>query len=100
MEQVHANEEEFNTLSTKGDFKQVAPISTRNELKILQHLGYSASVVIKNFPTTLEEDNKILEDKTLTMNVRNCVLMRRGEKEVSILLTNFDSWFSTCGVMG
>jgi len=39
--------------------------------------------ILKTFDTTLESDNKLLEsDKGLTMNQRNCVVMRRGEKEI------------------
>ena len=49
---------------------------------MVQAIAREAQRTLKGFDTTLEQDNKILEEGKLTMNVRNCVLMRRGEKEV------------------
>ncbi len=62
----------------------IEPISIPNEIKVLQAIAASSEAMLKNFETTLEEDNKILKDPKLklSMNLRNCVLMRRGEKEV------------------
>jgi histone-lysine N-methyltransferase SETD3 len=82
---VHADEADFKILEDlNSDYTNVAPISRRNECAMLQHIAASARNVLAGFDTTLEEDNKILEDPDhkLTMNIRNCVLMRRGEKEV------------------
>jgi len=43
----------------------------------------AADETLKQFDTSLEEDNKLLNSgKDLTMNLRNCVVMRRGEKEI------------------
>jgi len=38
----------------------------------------------RKFDTSLDEDNKTLDDpdKKLTMNMRNCLIVRRGEKEI------------------
>lgn len=82
---VHASMEELEQLQKQGsDFKQVAPLSKRNEADMLQTIATDARRVLRGFRTTLEEDNALLEDKnhTLTMNMRNCIVMRRGEKEV------------------
>jgi histone-lysine N-methyltransferase SETD3 len=82
---VHADQEDLEKLRKQGsDFKNVPPISMRNEASVLQHVAIAAQRVLSGFPTTLEQDNKILQDPEhkLTMNIRNCVLMRRGEKEV------------------
>jgi len=96
---VHATEEELAQLAEeRADFKKVGPINQRNENAVCADLGRAAMVVLQGFPTTLEEDNKILSDNSssLTMNIRNCVVMRRGEKEVlhayTDLATRTQNW--------
>lgn len=82
---VHATEEELASLfNASMDFKKVDPISQRNEAAVLADLAAKAQQTMAGFDTTLEEDNKILKDRAneLTMNIRNCIIMRRGEKEV------------------
>ena len=81
---VHCDQKELDIIRSRGpsDFKQVAPINVRNEASMLQHLAARAKLVLNEFPTTLEEDIKLLKDTSLTMNIRNCIVMRKGEKEV------------------
>jgi len=64
--------------------KKIDPVSIRNECAILQVVAKACEETLKGFDTTLEEDYKLLEDpdKKLTMNLRNCLIMRRGEKEI------------------
>ena len=45
-------------------------------------------VALEKYPTTLEEDLKILEREDLTFNQRNCVLYRSGEKKILLFLIN------------
>ena len=54
---------------------------------MLLALGEESKRVLNGFPTTLEEDEKLLLDPNneLTMNIRNCIIMRRGEKQVNSL---------------
>jgi len=63
----------------------IAPLSVRNELAVLTALAVAAKKSLNLFDTTLEQDNGFLKDEEhypkLT-NMRNIVLMRRGEKEV------------------
>jgi len=79
--------------ATREDLEKIArfqnttkfdPISIPNEAKCIFEVANQSEKTLKGFDTTLEEDIKILEDadKNLTMNQRNCVLMRKGEKEV------------------
>ena len=37
---------------------------------------------LAKYPTSLDEDFKILEDKSLTYNIRNCVQLRVGDKKI------------------
>jgi len=64
--------------------KKIDPISIRNECAVLQVVAQACEDTLKGFDTTLEEDLKLLEDvdKKLTMNQRNTLIMRKGEKEV------------------
>jgi histone-lysine N-methyltransferase SETD3 len=63
---------------------KIPPINIRNEAQVYYEIARVAEQTLKGFATSLEEDNKLLQDKKsdLTMNVRNCIIMRRGEKEV------------------
>jgi len=82
---AHADDDEFKSLTTKGDMKEVVDaITQRNENAVLQELAKQALATLAGFTTTLEQDVKLLADadRKLTMNLRNCILMRRGEKEV------------------
>jgi histone-lysine N-methyltransferase SETD3 len=69
-----------------AEFKvdDIEPISIRNEIAVLRVLADSAAKQLARFESTVDEDNKLLADpeKKLTTNIRNAILMRRGEKEV------------------
>ena len=61
----------------------IPPISPENENKVLLQVQFLAQQQLDKYPTTYEEDLKILEqDKTITWNNRNALLMRLGEKKV------------------
>lgn len=61
----------------------IPPISIKNEKEVLTWIQFTAISMLKKYPTTYEEDLKILETtKDFTFNTRNCVLMRSGEKKV------------------
>ena len=61
----------------------IPPISIENEKRILQKIEKLSIEQYKQYPTTYEEDLKILEtNKEMTWTQRNCVLMRSGEKKV------------------
>ena len=64
------------------------PISPDNEKKILQRIQELAGIQLTRYPTAYEDDLKILaENKTLSYNNRNAVLMRSGEKKVAGLFS-------------
>ena len=56
--------------------------SIANERKVLRKVGLLSLRQMKEYPTSIEEDENILKDKGLTFNNRNSVLMRMGEKKV------------------
>ena len=58
------------------------PISTENEQDMLVKLIEIATKCLKKYPQTYEEDAKLLENKDLTFNERNCIVYRSGEKKI------------------
>lgn len=65
----------------------IPPISIENETQILNQIRDQCIVQLKNYPTSYEEDVKILKTrKDLTYNQRNCVIMRSSEKHVTIYI--------------
>jgi len=81
---AHAAVEELLALTKIQDVTIIDPINPQNENRVMQVLAKAAQEQLKEFSTTLDEDNKMLTDEKsgLTMNQRNCVVMRRGEKEI------------------
>jgi len=70
-------------ISNQGRLDDIAPISWSNEIMCLNDLRDAATVALSNFDTTFEEDTKLLKEGNITdSNIRNCVVVRRGEKEV------------------
>jgi histone-lysine N-methyltransferase SETD3 len=82
----HAQDSEIMLLSSADDFKidDIEPISIRNEIAVIQSFAASAARQLLNFDSNTEQDNKLLKDPSIKLpnNLRNCVVMRRGEKEV------------------
>lgn len=70
--------EESNT-----NFYYVSPISKELEIKVLKHLLILCKECLRKYPTTLEEDKKIIKNsKGLTFNMRNCLCVVISEKTV------------------
>jgi hypothetical protein len=61
-------------------------ISLENERQTLQLLIDICTEQIKHYPTTVEEDEKMLEENDLTYNQRNCVIFRASEKNTLKIL--------------
>jgi len=57
-------------------------MTRENELAVLQELNRAAKAALTGFSTTMEEDEKLLKDETLSINHRHVVILRIGEKEV------------------
>ena len=58
-------------------------ISHTNETATWRKILKEANEALNKYPTTLEDDLEILEeDKSLTRNLRNCIMFRKNEKVV------------------
>ena len=81
---VHAKDSELLLLTSneKFDVKKIDPLSLRNEREVLADLALAAETSMSQFECSLEEDERLLSSNDLSSNVRNAILMRRGEKQV------------------
>jgi histone-lysine N-methyltransferase SETD3 len=73
-------------------FFLISPISVEMEIKVLNKLQQIVNEAINKYPTTIEEDRKILHSGTQSHNKRNCILMRMAEKEVLQFYVEFISY--------
>eukprot|EP00826_Nyctotherus_ovalis_P018840 TRINITY_DN15715_c0_g1_i11.p1 TRINITY_DN15715_c0_g1~~TRINITY_DN15715_c0_g1_i11.p1 ORF type:complete len:547 (-),score=134.33 TRINITY_DN15715_c0_g1_i11:28-1668(-) len=63
------------------------PLSVKNEVRVLKGAISLAKNLLDKYATSYEEDRRILEEnKELTFNQRNCVVMRAGEKKILLKL--------------
>jgi histone-lysine N-methyltransferase SETD3 len=77
------NNNNNNNAEDRIKIDDIEPISCRNEIEVLKHIQSAAREVLAEFETSLDEDNALLkENKFPDSNYRNCVVMRRGEKQV------------------
>ncbi|CEO98007.1 hypothetical protein PBRA_006121 [Plasmodiophora brassicae] len=74
----------------------VPPISHRNERAALHCLREATLATMQRFQGTLADDNEMLGRTDLTLNERNCIVTRRGEKIVcAFFLDLFDAAMAT-----
>eukprot|EP01083_Nonionella_stella_P141743 437319_1 len=103
---AHARNEEmllFNTIASDGDdwkgsgspmlIEDRHALSIENERKVLQSVRDAARESLAQFDTSYEEDCRLLDEHEAFSNIRNCVLMRHGEKEV---LRFYETLFDRC----
>jgi histone-lysine N-methyltransferase SETD3 len=57
-------------------------LSLRNEAAALGALLRSCEAALSAFPTSVDEDDALLREGDLNVDLRNCVVQRRGEKRV------------------
>lgn len=60
----------------------VPPLSVDTEERVFLMLAEHCDARLAGFETTLEEDEQLLREEELPRNVRNCLLLRRGEKKL------------------
>ncbi|MET0401640.1 MAG: SET domain-containing histone-lysine N-methyltransferase [Cystobacter sp.] len=73
--------EEFSQQQKAGE-RVHGPLNLDNEERALELLGLTCEARLSLYPTTLEEDDRLLREGTLSKNTRNCVLVRREEKRL------------------
>ncbi|EGR34646.1 SET domain protein [Ichthyophthirius multifiliis] len=62
--------------------KKTPPISIQNEIDMWNKINQVCQNQMQLYKTNIEEDNQLLQDNNLTLNQRNCVLLRLGEKDI------------------
>jgi histone-lysine N-methyltransferase SETD3 len=88
----HASLDELVPLTKLDSLEKIDPVGPANEARVMHVIAEQAAKVLAGFPTSLEEDNRLLNspDSKQTMNERFCTLMRRGEKEVLTAYIDLD----------
>ena len=81
-----SDSEDEGSLGKDFKAKDLPPISIRSEKKALERLYRHAKEQYDAYPTSFEEDEKVLTREDLTFNERNCVLYRHGEKKILLYL--------------
>ena len=81
---LHAEAEELATLAAAPDALARArtPLSERNEAQLVPALVAACEARLGGYATSLQEDERLLREETLSLNARNCILLRRGEKRL------------------
>jgi histone-lysine N-methyltransferase SETD3 len=57
-------------------------LSPGNEQKLIPTFVAACEKQLAGYETSLEEDTRMLREETLSFNVRNCVVLRQGEKQI------------------
>lgn len=57
-------------------------LSPGNEQKLIPTFIAACEKKLAGYSTSLEEDTRMLREETLALNVRNCVVLRKGEKQI------------------
>jgi hypothetical protein len=70
------------TVTRGSERTSVVAINRRNEAAALSALLEACRAALDAFDTTIAEDDALLCDPNLTLNLRNAVIVRRGEKRV------------------
>ncbi|WP_224362146.1 SET domain-containing histone-lysine N-methyltransferase [Hyalangium versicolor] len=81
---VHAQAEELAVLESAPDplVRAKAMLSPVNEARVFRALATLCKAHIQTYETSMEEDTRLLQEGNLTLNARNCILLRRGEKQI------------------
>jgi protein-histidine N-methyltransferase len=81
-----ASDDELMLIQDGVKLAEVKAMSVKNEALVLQQIERSAKMELSRFATSLEDDNKIIADEKAwsqkTQAYKNCVIVRRGEKQV------------------
>ncbi|OJH38624.1 SET domain-containing histone-lysine N-methyltransferase [Cystobacter ferrugineus] len=62
--------------------RALGPLSVDNEENVLDLLEATCHARLALFPTSIAQDDELLRDESLSPNARNCVLVRRAEKQL------------------
>ena len=84
------NKDDENMNDTSAvSFYYIEPISKELEIKVLKHLNSILREALRRYPTSLDEDKKMLKNKNISFNQRNCLLLIISEKILLIYYIYF-----------
>jgi histone-lysine N-methyltransferase SETD3 len=81
---LHAEADELALVKEAADplTRAKEPLSPRNEVQVIHSLAGACAARLAGYETSVEEDSRLLQDKNLSWNARNCILLRQGEKQI------------------
>jgi len=62
--------------------QKTPPLTVDLEIRVLKAVKVICERSLKGYPTTLDEDKKLLENENITYNEKNSIMLRSGEKEI------------------
>ena len=89
MNAMNNKDEENMNDTSPVSFYYIEPISKELEIKVLKHLNSILREALRRYPTSLEEDKKLLKNKNISFNQRNCLLLIISEKILLIYYIYF-----------
>ncbi|CAD8077509.1 unnamed protein product [Paramecium sonneborni] len=86
----------LNLLGKNSYFKptKISFVGIQNELDMWNLIENICVHALNKYPTTLEQDNEILKICELTINQRNCLILRIGEKKILSFYLQFSKKMS------
>jgi histone-lysine N-methyltransferase SETD3 len=63
-----------------------------NEKKCLNKIMEKFLDILSKYSTSVEEDKELLKNPNLSFNIRNCIIMRMGEKEILEYFISFSKY--------
>lgn len=89
MNAMNNKDEENMNDTSPVSFYYIEPISKELEIKVLKHLNSILREALRRYPTSLEVDKKMLKNKNISLNQRNCLLLIISEKILLIYYIYF-----------
>jgi histone-lysine N-methyltransferase SETD3 len=63
-----------------------------NEKRCLNKIMEKFLDILSKYSTSVEEDKELLKNPNLSFNIRNCIIMRMGEKEILEYFISFSKY--------
>jgi histone-lysine N-methyltransferase SETD3 len=81
---IHADAEDLGKLKAAPDplMRARGMLSMGNEQKLIPTFVAACEERLAGYPTSVEDDDRVLKEEKLSLNARNCILLRRWEKQM------------------
>lgn len=94
--QNHDSDDQSEQNQTNWRAERLPVLSLANERKVLKTIDRLASEALVKYPCSLQKDEQLLAEddlkQNLSFNERNCVLFRKGEKEILHFYKDFSQY--------